>query len=71
MKQIVAGAASNALIDRIFGREIETHLRNGSYSCSHGGADWRRLARHLAYAEIEVFKRMFERDEGQLVTEHP
>ncbi|WP_371811360.1 tyrosine-type recombinase/integrase [Stappia sp. 28M-7] len=71
VKQIVAGAASNALIHRIFGREIETHLRNGSYSCSHGGADWRRLARHLAYAEIEVLKRMFERDEGQLVTEHP
>lgn len=71
VRAIAAGAASNDLIEGKFGREIENMRRNGTYSCSVGGADWRRLARHLAYAELEVLKRMFERDGAELVTTHP
>ena len=71
VKAIAIGAASNDLIKEIFGREIERICRKGCYSCSEGGTDWRRLARHLAHAELEVIKRMFERDEAELVTTHP
>ncbi len=71
VKEIAAGAAHNDTIARVFGGLIRGLAQRGSYFCEPGSTDWRRLARHLAYAEIEFLKRMFERDEADTVTSHP
>ncbi len=71
VKAIATGTASNDVIVRVFGREIANFCEKGYYSCEPGDTDWRTLARHLAYAEIELLKRMFERDEGKRAADDP
>lgn len=71
VRSIYSGSAISELIEQIFGTELRIYRQRGYHAWAPGSTEWRRLAARLALSELEVLKRMFERDEGRFVTDPP
>jgi integrase len=66
LREIAAGAATDAEIDASVGWIIRKFRSRGNTDAASGSAEWRSLARALASAELEALARTMERDEGDL-----
>lgn len=71
LKSIQLEMAPVAKIEQVLGKEIERFRAHGYHDYPAGTAGWRQLAARLALAELEVIRRMFERDEGQFESPTP
>lgn len=71
IRDIASGKAHDNLILQRLGSSIEQYRARGFHDFRRGSPNWRRLARYIAYADLEVFERMRERDDAVLIENHP
>ncbi len=64
LKRGLAGQATDDVLDRLVGSEIDHFRRKGNTTATRGTQEWRSLARALCQAGLEALEREFERDEG-------
>lgn len=64
LRRGLAGQATDDVLDRLVGSEIDHFRRKGNTTATRGTQEWRSLARALCQAGLEALEREFERDEG-------
>lgn len=64
LRNAVAGRADNAELSSLVGYQVERFRAAGNLSAKVGSDEWRMIARALCRAELEVWGRAVERDEG-------
>ena len=65
LKEIVIGRASNELIEATIGDMLSMLSRRSTAPLASGSLEWRSAARELAGVELEVLRRLYEREEGE------
>jgi integrase len=64
LKRAIAGNVTNDELAEIVGEIVEAFRARGNLAVEPYSREWREVARTLAGIEMEVLRRVFERDEG-------
>jgi hypothetical protein len=73
LRAAVAGRLTDEEMTRLVGSTLHRFQLRGNISAQPHSPEWRKIGRAVAAAELEVLERMFQRDEGTMLTEadHP
>jgi integrase len=67
LRAAVAGRLTDPETEALLGNFIDRYRLRGQVAASPGEFEWRKIARTIAGAELEVLARMSERDEGEFI----
>lgn len=59
-----SGSLQDDQIETLLGSFLKRYLLRGNLDAAHGTPEWRKAARAIAEAELQVLARMYDRDEG-------